>query len=291
VIDEIRKSVTFIKLTCRDGAQQFEVRGTGFFVYYPDPRLGTDRGFVYLVTNRHVAMCWNESGQPMQVENISLTLNRKQAVGGNLAQEGFLNPFGNVPWYVPADGSVDLAVFPIAPNQDQFDYVTLPISMFVTDDLVKQEKITDGDPVLFAGFFYQFPGRRRMEPIIRQGNIAMMPEDKVPFLSMAEKVYLADLHAFGGNSGSPVFVNLAGFHNGSLMVGLDYRLLGVINAEVTEDENFNLELTTTMKGKVAENSGVSTIVPADELKALLDDPRLQKLRDDEVQRVTGTAKR
>jgi hypothetical protein len=223
----------------------------------------------------------------MQVENISITMNRKQPVGDNIAQEGPLNALGNVPWTVPVDESIDLAVLPMAPDQALFDYSTLPISNFVTDDLVKEQKITDGDPVLFAGFFWQFPGKKRMEPIIRQGNIAMMPEEKIPFLRMAEKVYLADLHVFGGNSGSPVFVNLAGFHNGKLTFGFEYRLLGVINAEVTEDENFNLELTTTMKGKVAGNSGVSTIVPAEELRALLDDPRLQKLRDDAVKVAAG----
>jgi hypothetical protein len=93
---------------------------------------------------------------------------------------------------------------------------------------------------------------------------------------------LADLHAFGGNSGSPAFINLAGYHNGSLVVGENYRLLGVVNGEVTEDENFNLKLTNTLKGTAKANSGISTIVPADEIRTLLDDPRLQKLRDDTV---------
>ncbi len=85
-ITQIRKAVTFIKLTCNN---RYDVRGTGFFLNYPDSRLGKELAFVYLVTNRHVALCWNPSGQPMSVENISIRLNRSEAVGGVFAQEVF----------------------------------------------------------------------------------------------------------------------------------------------------------------------------------------------------------
>jgi hypothetical protein len=218
----------------------------------------------------------------MQVENKSVTLNRRQAEGDNFAQAGLLIDHGNVPWIVPQDASVDLAALPFLPDQNRFDFQIIPLNIFASGDLLKQRRITEGEPVLFAGFFYQFPGTKRMEPIVRQGIIAMMPSDKVPFVGTAERVYLADLHAFGGNSGSPVFFNLGGYHEGHLMLGDDYRLLGVINGGLTEDENFNLQLTATLKGTAGANSGVSTIVPADEIQDLLDDPRLQRLRDDTV---------
>jgi hypothetical protein len=218
----------------------------------------------------------------MQVENINITLNRRQAEGDNFAQDGFLNDHGNVPWIVPQDASVDLAAIPFLPDNTRFDFMTIQLSIFASNDLLKQRRITEGEPVFFAGFFYQFPGTKRMEPIVRQGIIAMMPSEKVPFVGMAERVYLADLHAFGGNSGSPVFFNLGGYHEGHILLGDDYRLLGVVNGGLTEDENFNLELTTTLKGTARANSGISTIVPAHEIQELLDDPRLQKLRDDAV---------
>jgi hypothetical protein len=209
-------------------------------------------------------------------------LNRKQGDGDAAMADLSLNDHGNAPWVLPQDDSVDLAAIPLGPNPARFDYITLALDMFASDDLLRQQRIAEGEPVFFAGFFYQFPGTSRMEPIVRQGIIAMMPSDKIPFVNIAEKLYLADLHAFGGNSGSPAFINLAGYHNGSLVVGENYRLLGVVNGEVTEDENFNLKLTNTLKGTAKANSGISTIVPADEIRTLLDDPRLQKLRDDTV---------
>jgi hypothetical protein len=218
----------------------------------------------------------------MQVEKISITLNRRQAEGETFAQDGFLNDHGNVPWIVPQDASVDLAALPFFPDYTRFDFEMIPLNLFASGDLLKQRRITEGEPVLFAGFFYQFPGAKRMEPIVRQGIIAMMPSDKVPFVGVAERVYLADLHAFGGNSGSPVFFNLGGYHEGHMMLGDDYRLLGVINGGLTEDENFNLQLTATLKGTARANSGISTIVPADEIQDLLGDPRLQKIRDEAV---------
>ena len=123
-----------------------------------------------------------------------------------------------------------------------------------------------------------------MEPIVRRGIIAMMPNEKIPFVGTPEKVYLADLHVFHGNSGSPAFVNLAGYRNGSMMLGDNYQLLGVVNAYLVEDEHLNLKLEReivtavgqsgvpklSVKGTGQANSGSSTIVPADELKALLD---------------------
>lgn len=279
-ITQIRKSVTFIKLRCSDAGQEFDVRGTGFFVSYPDPRLPNDGSFNYLVTNRHVALCWNDLGHPMQVESIGITLNGRDSPDGIFSQDVSLNDHGNIPWIIPQDDSVDLAVIGLALNPSVCDFVQIPLSLFASNVDLKRWRVTEGEPIFFAGFFYQFPGRERMEPIVRQGIISMMPSDKVPFGGMAEQVYLADAHAFGGNSGSPVFFNLGGFREGNIMAGDDYHLLGVVNGMLTEDENFNLQLAATLKGKASANSGISTIVPADELRALLDDPRLQKMRDD-----------
>jgi hypothetical protein len=268
--------------------REFDVRGTGFFVLYQDARLGNGGGFGYLVTNRHVAMCWNEQGHPMQVESVSITVNRQKAAGDNFSQELPLNEHGNAAWVTPDDASIDLAVLPLALNAADFDFKTISIDMFASDALIKQRQIAEGDSVFFAGFFYQFPGTKRIEPIVRQGIIAMMPSEKVPFVNIAERLYLADLHVFGGNSGSPAFVNLSGFRGGGMIVGQGYCLLGVVNGEMTEDQNFNLKLSTTLQGTERANSGISTIVPADEIRALLDDARLQRLRDDAVRSVGGT---
>ena len=103
--------------------------------------------------------------------------------------------------------------------------------MFATKDVLERGHIHEGEPVFFSGFFTQFPGTKRTEPIVRQGIIAMMPDEEIPFVGLARRLYLADMHIFGGNSGAPAFINLAGMHEGSLAVGQDYRLLGIVNGE------------------------------------------------------------
>ena len=131
-------------------------------------------------------------------------------------------------------------------------------------------------------FFTSFKATKRLTYYSVQGFIAMMPDEKLPFVNQSEHLYLADVHAFHGNSGAPAFINLAGMHGGSITSGEEYRLLGVVNGGITEDEHFNLEMTSTLSITTSANSGIATIVPADDLKALLLDPRIQKLRDDYV---------
>jgi len=218
----------------------------------------------------------------MAVKSVSLLFNLNVEDGGTFVKEVVLNQNGSIPWVLPEDESVDLAVIPMGINPQLLDIKLVPMRFFATKDVLEQNHIHEGEPIFFTGFFYQFPGTKKISPIVRQGIIAMMPDEKIPFVGTHERLYLADVHAFGGNSGAPAFINLGGFHNGGLMVGQEYRLIGVVNGEMTEDENFNLELTTTIKGKARANSGISTIVPVDELKTLLDGPSLGKLRDQAV---------
>ena len=287
-IDALRRIVVFMKLSCEENGKLYDVNGTGFLVSSFDSRLPTGKQyFVYLVTNRHVALCWDEHGHPMTVRRISVLMNRNQDVNGSFVTEEIMNANGNVPWTVPDDDSVDLAALPFVPNRQIIDALYISLDEFATTDVLQQHRMGVGDPLFFAGFFYQFPGTKRILPIIRQGIMAMMPDEKIPFVTNPEWLYLADVHAFGGNSGAPAFVNLAGLHGEGLMLAPpEYRLIGVVNGLMTEDENFNLELTTTFKGRGAANSGVSTIVPADELKALINGSKLQAFRDRVVFNVT-----
>jgi Trypsin-like peptidase domain len=270
---QIRKTVGFIKMTCISGDKTVELKGTGFFVSYPDHRIGENGGFNYLVTNRHLAECWDDDRRPRTVQKVDLTLNLKEGSSNHLT-----NVAGNVPWILPADTSVDLALIPMLPDQSLYDYIVISASDFVDDDAV----LSEGDRIMLSGFFYQFPGVRKMQPIVREGILAMLPdEDLTTTTGKPGKVYLADVHIFGGNSGSPVLVNLGGIRRG--MIGGDsYRMVGVVSGMYYEDTDFNLQIVTTLTGTSHGNSGIAMIVPARQLKALLDDPRVQARRDAEV---------
>jgi hypothetical protein len=276
---QIRKTVTFIELICQSGGKLWNVRGTGFLLTFPVDSVAKGAQFIYLVTNRHVAECWDENEHPRPVKSISVRFNLRNGTSTKFP----LNTSGNAAWIFPADESADLAIVGLVPDPNTVDYLTIPLSSLATDDVVAKETISEGSKIIFTGFFYQFPGERRMQPIIREGILAMMPdEDLVTTTGKSGKVYLGDVHIFGGNSGSPVFVDLGGLHGGAFKLGEDYRLLGVVSGMFHEDEEFKLEVTTTIKGTAYGNSGIAMIVPASALKKLLDDPRVRATRDAEV---------
>lgn len=275
---QIRKSVTFITMHCLRGAQPVTAQGTGFFIGVADARL-TNRSFVYLVTNRHVAMCWDDDRKPMQVQALSLRVNMKDGP----SQE--FTVVGNLPWILPTKDSVDLAIVPLAPDPTKCDFRTIPDSVFVTDEVVKKESMSEGLKILFSGFFYQVPGVTHVEPILREGIIAMMPdEDLETTTGRMGRVYLGEVHAFHGNSGSPAFVDVR------RSIGYDYRLLGIVSGGYGEGEQNALLLETPLASKPG-NSGIAVIVPASELKALLDEPSAVALRDAEIDRLAQQSKK
>jgi hypothetical protein len=125
---------------------------------------------------------------------------------------------------------------------------------------------------------------KRVEPIVRQGVLAMIPDERIATtLHKPGEVFLADIHAFHGNSGSPIFVNTGGVR-GSSVATPSYVLLGVVSGYYPESEtDFSLPATRVLTGEVHDNSGITAIVPGDELKALLDAPALKQVRETGVQ--------
>jgi hypothetical protein len=276
--DAIRKTVGFMRVTFVEGNQRKEIAGTCFFVFYPDERLGKDRGFAYLVTNRHMAVPGVERGMSFPVQQVFLRLNLRSPA---LAMEPFEGMVlaGNTHWFFPSDDAVDLAVLPLAPDQAKYDYEVIPISGLATKDRIQTESIDLGDTVVFAGYFYQFPGQRRIQPIVRQGVLAMMPDEELKTtLQKPGHLYFADAHAFHGNSGSPLFVNAGGLR-GNTVTPFSVLLLGVISGYYPEGETFSVPAATVLTGQVHDNSGIATVVPAYELKALLDSREVQSARD------------
>jgi hypothetical protein len=256
-------------------------RGTGFLIGYMDARLNAykSRYFRYLVTNRHVIQPGIEKGNPCQVVNSLLLLNQTSDSTHTDDYTVIDRTHKVFKWVFPQDESTDLAVTPIGLAESQFDHIAIPTDDFVTADDIKNRHVVEGDPVLFSGLFVQtFDQNHTLEPIVRSGSVAMIPERTLPLTlnNKMGRVYLAEAHAFGGNSGSPMFVDANKFAG---VPGATYKFLGVISGEVFENSDLTLTVTTTLSGNVAANSGVSIVVPAPELMKLLNDPTLQAGRD------------
>jgi len=266
----------------QNGPVHGSVIGTCFFVLVPDARLGGNQGFIYLVTNRHVAQPGIDLGTPYQVQAVFLRLNLVTPESGVQSVQEQIPLGGRLRWYFPSDDAVDLAVLPVAPDQNRYAYTVIPASLFATSEQVKSSTVGVGDPVTFAGYFSSFPGQKRIEPIVRQGVVAMLPDEKLDTtLHKPGQLFLADLHAFHGNSGSPVFASVGGFHRGAIM-SERYILLGIISGYYPESAGFSVPAATVLTGEVHDNSGIATIVPAEELAKLLDSAEVRADRDRQV---------
>lgn len=282
-ITQMKKTVVFIQTECKASPRNEIHSGTGFFVWLPEPRLG-DKGFTYLVTNRHVAQPGIENGKPCDTAARSVRLNLKPGTDQS-ALSRLERLDAGAQWVFPSDDGVDLAVLPLNPDMSKYDYQAVSTNIFADQ---KSDGFIEGDAVLFAGLFVQYAGRAKIQPIVRSGSLAMIPDETMPTtLKKPGRFYLAEVHAFGGNSGSPMFVDVAGLRKNKL--GYDFRLLGVVAGEVFETASFELQVNASFKGDVAANSGISVVVPAAELKTLLDSSVLKKQRDELVAKETRKA--
>jgi hypothetical protein len=180
-------------------------------------------------------------------------------------------------WRYPQDNAVDLAATNFTGSSVEWQFQRVTDSMFVSQEMLDDEKVAEGDPVMFAGLFIQYVGGSRLEPIVRSGKIAMLPKDQIiTTLGRPGRVILAEVHSFGGNSGSPVFVEVP-IDRRSL--GFTYKFLGVVAGEVYETSDLTLQTTTSYKGNLQANSNITMIVPAEEVKKLLFLPEFAIERD------------
>jgi hypothetical protein len=277
--DLIRKTVGFLRVTFLDGTQRKAIAGTCFFVFYGDSRVGEGQRWGYLVTNRHMADPGVENGFHYPTQEVSLRVNLKTPNDGNESVELSIPLGGATRWYFPEDSAVDLAVLPLNLNQQIYDFDPINASSISTSETMQSDKFEPGRSVIFAGFFYQWGGQKKIQPIVRQGVLAMIPDELIQTtLHKPGHLYLADVHAFHGNSGSPILINIGGAH-GNVLTMDNYILLGVVSGYWPEDESFNIPAARVLAGEVHDNSGIATIVPAYELKQLLDSSALQAQRD------------
>jgi hypothetical protein len=166
---------------------------------------------------------------------------------------------------------------------DSVDAINISLLQFLTSDVLNKQGVVPGDKVLTGGFFTGYAGLHEIQPILREGVLAVLPDGPMTTtLCGSGNVYLADIHVIPGNSGSPIFIIPGlGLGAGVSIGGVPntFGLLGVVSGYMYENEDMTLTATTTWKGSVNANSGISVVVPAQQLKDLLESPELQRLRD------------
>jgi len=172
-------------------AFDFEPFGTGFLVSIRSSTAG--RVFHCFVTARHSVKDLN-GAPPLIALNAHDGRRHVYRIDGKPKW-----------WFHPTDKTADVAVLPYS-VEPRDDIVSLGEELFLTDKNREKYKIGAGDEVFIVGLFSRATGSERNIPIVRHGNIAMLPDEPIQTDSGYEDVYLIEARSIGGLSGSPVFV-------------------------------------------------------------------------------------
>src|ERR1700730_8525832 len=271
IADQLLKSVGFVARY--DPDQPLVFGGTAFIV---GVKMDANASLCHLVTAKHVA----EAIEPAETV---IAMNAKDGA------PRFLRT-GDEKWfYHPTEkDSVDVAVLPLGcANRDLYDITFIPEAIFATEKRIAEYNIGLGDEIVIVGLFTRFKGLTHIIPIVRTGNIAMMPRDRIPVKGFGEmEAYLAEGRSIGGLSGSPVFVrntvkmpvqNMKGV---SQLYGLgDGHLLGLAHGHWDLPVSFS-----PAEQAEAVNMGVSIIVPAKKILEVLYHPELTAMRKEHYEK-------
>ena len=269
ISDLVRKCVGFVGI--REGAE-IRYGGTVFFIKILEDNLT----FSYMVTAKHVA-------EKLEGSDCVIRINPRQGRSTPLEASGLKW------WCHPTESAiVDSAVRPfLYPGHEHLDVMTISHTMFATPEVIEEYEIGIGDEVYIAGLFTKVTETARNQPVLRTGNIAMMPDEKIDFSSIGLiDAYLIETRSIGGLSGCPVFARqtvsapLAEEPNGPpvgkfkrLYGGGSSYLLGSMIGHWEIPEDFDPALSE------AVNMGLSAIVPLYKILEVINHPELVAMRN------------
>lgn len=278
--EELLQTVAFIGSRQSDGT--FQALGTGFFV-------GVDPDYPYLVTALHVAQHLQDQPYVMRFNPQPYMRASGRFIG---YQDMELQRIQR--WYIhPNDSSIDIAVVPLASlSPCLLAHKTIPTRMFFmykpkgfeytseeaeqalmqayafgqpkTSEPGKQPIISIGDETHTIGLYSLVPGKNDNVPVVRIGNIAMMPGEPICCRdSVDRELYLIEMRSTGGLSGSPVFAFSP--------ITRTMFLIGMIHGhhDFTDDAN-------------TRNTGIAMVTPIQKLVDILESEELVELRRQDV---------
>jgi hypothetical protein len=234
--------------------------------------------FVYLVTAKHVIIGITEKS----IDNkVYIRTNKWQ--GASYQVETDADQWSSH----PTDSSVDVSVFQLTSPEHNFDNLIINTNYFATNEIIQKESIGLGLEVFITGLFSNHAGKNRNLPIVRIGNIASMPEEKIDTATFGSMdAYLIEARSIGGLSGSPVFVSThssmpsafgVGFQQAVTYPGMgsnpnNYYLLGLIHGHWDVNENAVDELVQDIRGNQV-NVGIAIVVPASKILEIINQPK------------------
>jgi len=257
LIKQIKKTVVFLGAQNASGEMQF--RATGFLLNI--------QGIFHLATAKHVVVD-PDTSQPLDT-NMQIFFNLKTGGVGSRHLSGINERFG-VEWTFHDSQEVDIALILFGLEIEKDDVSRIPDNLFLATDVLFE---------LYDVFFLSYqPGikvTRRITPVIRQGIISLINEDKTFYIDGA---------AFPGNSGSPVFLKPSPirYGKGGISIGGDKlggKFIGVIGEYLPYQEVAVSVQTKRPRVIFEENTGLSRVWSVDFIKDIMLSDRFRSQLD------------
>jgi hypothetical protein len=284
VPDQILKTAVFLG---RDTEKGREYGGTGYIIsvdYGPGYVITSESAGVgesvryplmFLASAAHVA-------EKLEGFDFYIRANYK---GGSLAE--IKQDCNTRWWYHPTERkAVDAAIMVLAVSEVlSLDIVPIPVLMFANQELIQSQDLGIGDEVFIAGLFKNAKGMAKNIPIIRIGNVAMMPGEKILFPNTDDPdrlIYanLLESRSIGGLSGSPVFIRQTiqtrwGFSGSGGPVGDAARFAsGPFHFFGSMIGHWRVPVGYGELEQEAMNMGIAPMVPAHKILEILTQPEL-----------------
>lgn len=263
--DEVRKCVVYLGAEYGNGTppQNINYRGTGFFVAVAAKKV-PEASFMFLVTAKHVA-------DALEGKKVWVRVNRKNGTSMNL------KIIENTKWFFhPTDKAADVALLPISLDMQVFDFAVLPAAMLLTEKMRLEKGIGIGDSVFITGLFVHHVGFSKNIPILRTGNIAMIPDERIPIRNFGDmEAYLIEARSIGGLSGSPVFTLARSPEQITVL------LMGLMHGHWAVDSESVVDKISQDAGiRAGVNVGIAIVTPASKITDIINGEELGKLLDE-----------
>jgi hypothetical protein len=275
--DEILKCVGFIgEVTHKEGTEEYgDLHATGFVVSVNSKVFGYF--YHYFVTAKHVA-------EELQGRDTYFLVNK---IGGGVMHiEAVTNT-----WSLhPTDKTADVAVVPIIVDTNA-DMRSIRVTDFIAKEDFHRFGFGLGDEVFTVGLFTEAPGSSRNLPIVRHGNLAMIPDEQIQTKLGYADAYLVEARSIGGLSGSPVWIRASMLtvvkvgenkispdgNAPGLMVGPG-KLLGLMHGHWDIRESELNKATIIHDRQKGVNLGIAIVVPASKILETINQPKLEEFR-------------
>ncbi len=272
---DIKKVVSFIYLENDKGEKI--ANGTGFYVTLKEG----DYIFGYLVTAKHVLQdAGNFYSEIFIRQNTLDGMSEFIPMSLEYNQNVFAHP----------DPDVDLAAIAFFPKITTYEFKSLPAEDILPKGPFPKEELAEGDKTFFVGLFTSYIGEKKNYPIIRFGHVSLITDEKIYWHPKGWKkgryvdFFLVESMAFGGNSGSPLFVEYEPTRDSQKIVLSSNSRLSFAGVVVGSFNKTN-EVEFVRVGGVpvySDNVGISAVIPSYKLYELIYSEQLENLRKNTV---------